>query len=45
MLTAGDPLPPIAVWVTPGGDPVGLDQLAAKGPFLLFFYLYDWSAT
>jgi len=27
------------------GEPVGLEELTAEGPILLFFYLFDWSAT
>ncbi len=27
------------------GEPVELEELAAGGPLLLFFYLFDWSRT
>lgn len=48
MIGPGDPVPPVTVWVDPddGGEGgVSLDTLAAHGPFLLLFYLYDWTAT
>jgi hypothetical protein len=45
VLGEGDRVPAVDVWLTPGGEPVLLDTLANEGPYLLFFYLYDWSAT
>lgn len=48
MIGPGAAVPPATVWIDPsdggqGGLP--LDALAADGPFLLFFYLFDWTAT
>lgn len=48
MIGAGQHVPPVTVWVDPddGGEGgLSLDTLAAHGPFLLLFYLYDWTAT
>ena len=44
MLTVGDRVPPALVWTTPR-ETATLEQLAADGPILLLFYLFDWSAT
>lgn len=44
MLTVGDRIPDATVWRGPQA-PVTLRQLAADGPILLLFYLFDWSAT
>lgn len=44
MLQAGDRVPQATVWLTTR-DTVSLDELAADGPFLLLFYLFDWSST
>lgn len=45
MLGEGDRVPQVDVWLEPGAEPVRLDSLATDGPFLLLFYLYNWSAT
>lgn len=45
MRGIGDAVPAIDVWLAPGGEPVSLATFHADGPYLLFFYLYDWSAT
>lgn len=45
MLGPGAAVPEVDVWLAPGGEPVPLTGLHADGPYLLFFYLYDWSAT
>jgi hypothetical protein len=45
VLGPGDRVPAVPVWDRPGAEPVSLEALAAEGPFLLLFYLYDWSAT
>jgi hypothetical protein len=45
MTGVGEPVPGVLVWREAGGDGVPLDSLAAEGPFLLLFYLYDWSST
>jgi len=45
MLGAGDPIPSGArVWRSPR-ERVSLGELAAEGPLLLLFYLFDWSDT
>jgi hypothetical protein len=44
VLQVGAPLPDAAVWRAPH-DRVGLRELAAGGPMLLLFYLFDWSST
>lgn len=45
MLAAGDAIPGDArVWTTPR-ESATLDELAAGGPILLLFYLFDWSST
>jgi len=44
VLRAGERVPQATVWLTTN-ETVSLDELAAEGPFLLFFYLFDWSST
>jgi peroxiredoxin len=44
MLNVGERVPHATVWTAPN-ETVSLDELAAEGPFLLFFYLFDWSST
>ena len=44
MLMVGDRVPHVTVWLTTN-EIVSLDELAAEGPFLLLFYLFDWSST
>jgi len=44
VLGPGDRVPHATVWLTTS-DTVSLDELAADGPFLLVFYLFDWSST
>lgn len=48
MIARGELVPSVTVWIDPddgsrGG--ISLGALAADGPFLLFFYLFDWTAT
>jgi len=45
VIGVGERIPPARVWLEPASDGVTLDTLAAGGPFLLLFYLYDWSST
>jgi hypothetical protein len=45
VIEPGAPVPRIQVWESPSEDDVHLDELAADGPFLLLFYLYDWTGT
>ena len=44
MLQAGDRVPEATVWLAPR-EPVTIGELATDVPILLFFYLFDWSAT
>ena len=44
MLAVGDRVPHATVWLSPA-EAVSLDELPADGPFLLLFYLFDWSST
>lgn len=44
MLTAGDRIPDATVFAGPR-EPMNLRELAAERPFLLVFYLFDWSST
>jgi len=44
MLQPGDAVPDVTVQAGPGED-VRLRELAADGPILLLFYLFDWSST
>ncbi len=44
MLEVGDRLPQARVQRGPG-DETTIAELAAGGPVLLFFYLFDWSST
>jgi hypothetical protein len=45
MIEPGGRIPSVDVWREPSTDPVALNALAADGPVLLLFYLYDWSTT
>jgi peroxiredoxin len=44
VLEAGDAIPDVTVQSAPGEE-VRLRALAAEGPILLLFYLFDWSST
>ena len=44
MLNVGEQFPDAQVWMGPR-EPVSIRGLAAEKPLLLFFYLFDWSAT
>jgi peroxiredoxin len=44
VLQTGDRIPATRVQRAPG-DETTLAELAADGPILLFFYLFDWSST
>jgi peroxiredoxin len=44
MLSVGDRVPEATVWLS-SREQARLDEIAADGPLLLFFYLFDWSAT
>ncbi len=44
MIAAGERVPAARVWRTTR-DSLLLPELAAGGPYLLLFYLFDWSST
>lgn len=44
MLAVGDRIPDALVWTTPQ-ESATIAQIAADGPILLLFYLFDWSST
>ena len=44
MIGVGERAPDARVWLTPNDD-VRLRELAENGPYLLLFYLFDWSST
>jgi len=45
VLGAGDDVPEVRVWVTPGEGPRSLREILDEGLALLCFYLWDWSPT
>jgi hypothetical protein len=44
VLEVGEPIPDAIVWTAPR-EVASLRELAANGPLLLVFYLFDWSST
>jgi peroxiredoxin len=44
VIEVGEPVPDIEVWRSTR-ERLGLRELASRGPYLLFFYLFDWSST
>jgi len=44
MLSPGERIPDASVWTTPN-ERATLAEIAAEGPMLLLFYLFDWSST
>ena len=44
MLEVGEEIPAARVWMAPR-EQLTLDALADDGAVLIFFYLFDWSAT
>jgi peroxiredoxin len=44
LLEAGATIPDATVFAGPR-EPIGLRELAGERPFLLVFYLFDWSST
>ncbi len=44
MLNEGDRAPAAEVWTAPNQSTT-IAELAAGGPVLLVFYLFDWSST
>ena len=44
MLEVGDRIPAARVWTGPR-DELTMESLTEEGAVLVFFYLFDWSAT
>jgi hypothetical protein len=44
MISLGETVPAARVWLTPR-DEVEVHDLAEGSPYLLLFYLFDWSST
>jgi hypothetical protein len=44
MLAVCDRVPDATVWLS-SREQARVPEIAADGPILLFFYLFDWSAT
>jgi len=44
VIAAGEQAPEARVWLTPR-DEVELTEVAEGEPYLLLFYLFDWSST
>ena len=44
MIDAGEPVPDATVWRSTK-ERVTTQQLAAEGPYLLLFYILDWTST
>jgi hypothetical protein len=44
VIGAGEQVPDIRVWRSTR-EPAWLRALAGDGPYLLLFYLFDWSST
>jgi hypothetical protein len=44
VIPTGEQVPDARVWRSTS-DTLGLRQLAGEGPYLLLFYLFDWSST
>ena len=44
MLEIGERIPDARVWTTPQ-EHATIGEIAADGPILLLFYLFDWSST
>lgn len=44
MIGVGEAVPAARVWLTPR-DEARLGELAEGSPYILLFYLFDWSST
>jgi hypothetical protein len=44
VIGVGEQAPDARVWLTPR-DEVGMRELAEGSPYLVLFYLFDWSST
>jgi len=44
VLKVGDQIPDVRVWLGPR-EPVSLREVVSESSIILFWYLFDWSAT
>ncbi len=44
MIAVGEQAADARIWLTPNED-ARLSELGEQGPYLLLFYLFDWSST
>lgn len=44
MIGVGEPVPDATVWLDTGKQ-TSTGALAREGPYLLLFYLFDWTGT
>ena len=44
MIAAGERAPDVTVWRTTK-ERVTTEQLAREGPYILLFYIFDWTST
>ena len=44
MIGTGEAVPDVRVWRSTR-DRIGLRELAGAAPYLLLFYLFDWSSS
>jgi hypothetical protein len=44
VIAVGERAPDARVWITPR-DQMQLRELAEGAPYILLFYLFDWSST
>ena len=44
MIAVGEHVPDARIWLTPNED-ARLSELGEQCPYLLLFYVFDWSST
>lgn len=44
MIAVGEQAPDARIWLTPN-EAAQLSELGGRGPYLLLFYVFDWSST
>lgn len=44
MIAVGEQPPDARIWLTPN-ESAQLSELGGQGPYLLLFYVFDWSST
>jgi hypothetical protein len=44
VIGRGEPVPDVTIWIDRDSE-VATRELAGSGPFLLLFYLFDWTGT